>query len=699
MSSIRHLVDLEMDLPENAIIDGIWQEEVEVEGEEGLDFYPPDADMEDDEDDMDEGEEEDDEDEDEYDPEEEAEMFAEEHRISDSELADLQREAESRALEDLATQAELTSASTDNVTVRSEAVTAIIRRLLQAHGGSIRVSSARAAPASGGANDEEDPDEDEDEDAFYYNRWGPPRSAAKFFSPVAQPSKAGMDLLRSGEFGSVDLSLKKFRRKKTPLPRVLRDRELNGGAKTREQLGRTYVPNSHGTIVGLYGANVYSGQFSADSSFFYTCSQDFMLHVYDTTAPPSAQIQRPPYPQQRYRRWGVDDSEDHQTTMKTVKSMRGNPGSWTITDVDLSPDNERMIYSSITSTIYMAKTRDPTDEEQVPLHFHDRTSRRARGAWDDDGDFGIWSCRFSADGTEVVAGAGNRQDGLLFVYDLQAQRRVLKITAHEDDINSCCWADTASGNVLISASDDTFVKVWDRRSLSGGKPSGVLVGHTEGITNVAPKGDGRYVISNGKDQGLRLWDLRKMRSSQEFEAMPRAHYGIPDWDYRSGAYRTPRYLAHPQDCSVMTFRGHTVLRTLIRCHFSPAATTGSSYVYSGSADGKIHIWSLDGKIVQILDRAKALPISFDASSEAPPPASRRNNSGVIVRDVSWHSSEPVMMSSAWAGPRMASSVARHEWKGFGKNGMTLEDVLEKETAESAERSMPGAFASVMRHDY
>jgi hypothetical protein len=38
----------------------------------------------------------------------------------------------------------------------------------------------------------------------------------------------------------------------------------------------------------------------------------------------------------------------------------------------------------------------------------------------------------------------------------------------------------------------------DRRSLGGSrKPAGVLVGHTEGITNVSAKGDGRYVISNG----------------------------------------------------------------------------------------------------------------------------------------------------------------------------------------------------------
>lgn len=144
----------------------------------------------------------------------------------------------------------------------------------------------------------------------------------------------------------------------------------------------------------------------------------------------------------------------------------------------------------------MTNPHDPTSE-QIPIRFGS-ASRRAFGYGD---HFSLYSCRFSASGTEIIAG-GN---GEIFVYDLGAMRRTLQIDAHDDDINSCCWADTTSGNVLVSASDDTSLKVWDRRSLGGGgggreKPSGVLIGHTEGLTHVAPKGDGRYVISNGKDQ-------------------------------------------------------------------------------------------------------------------------------------------------------------------------------------------------------
>jgi len=364
--------------------------------------------------------------------------------------------------------------------------------------------------------------------------------------------------------------------------------------------------------------------------------------------------------------------------MKVINSIQARPGRWTISDVNLSPDNERMVYASISSTCYITSTTDPSPA-QIPIPFTDPPGTRNRNTslWGfDSGGYRIYSCRFSADGKEIIAG-GN---GQIFVYDLLANRRSVKIEAHKDDVNSCCWADTASGNVLVSASDDSFLKVWDRRSLGASqKPSGVLMGHTEGITYVSAKGDGRYVISNGKDQNLRLWDLRKMRTNHDLETVEDDFYGT-NFDYRYPHYPKPRYQAHPKDCSVMTYHGHAVLRTLIRCHFSPAETTGGQYIYSGSADGRVHIWSLDGRVVQVLDRAKTLPMSFDPS-EPELTESRGLDANVCVRDVSWHSQEPVLMSAGWESGRGGSRLARHEWKGLSKMGGSLEDYLEKQAQE------------------
>jgi WD repeat-containing protein 23 len=140
-------------------------------------------------------------------------------------------------------------------------------------------------------------------------------------------------------------------------------------------------------------------------------------------------------------------------------------------------------------------------------------------------------------------------------------------------------------------------------------------------------------------------------------------YGLRGWDYRNGRYRKPRYIAHPQDCSVMTYRGMRTLRTLIRCAFSPTSTTGGSYIYTGGyvrvasrwrynpttlndmlhcrrANGVIYIFALDGRIVQgkvsqvnpsdvqsltvpclaVLDRTQAIPLRQPDGSYSDPSA-------------------------------------------------------------------------------
>lgn len=55
-----------------------------------------------------------------------------------------------------------------------------------------------------------------------------------------------------------------------------------------------------------------------------------------------------------------------------------------------------------------------------------------------------------------------------------------------------------------------LIKVWDRRALNEKKPKpvGLLAGHIDGITYIDPKGDGRHLISNCKDQTIKLWDMR-----------------------------------------------------------------------------------------------------------------------------------------------------------------------------------------------
>lgn len=141
----------------------------------------------------------------------------------------------------------------------------------------------------------------------------------------------------------------------------------------------------------------------------------------------------------------------------------------------------------------------------------------------------------------------------------------------------------------------------------------------------------------------------------------------------------------------MTYRGHAVLRTLIRCHFSPVATTGQRYVYTGSSDGRIHIYSLDGRVVQVLDRAHSHPLIDRSSGSYNDPADlrlrthpRKGRTGYsppVVRDVSWAPYAPQLMSTAWEDRgAVEGSIALHEWA--GRPGEALEDRVERAGLEA-----------------
>ena len=77
--------------------------------------------------------------------------------------------------------------------------------------------------------------------------------------------------------------------------------------------------------------------------------------------------------------------------------------------------------------------------------------------------------------------------------------------------------------------------MWDRRAISSsGRPAGVFVGHAEGVTNIASKGDGLYLASNAKDQLLKIWDIRKALSpdSPSISTNPKQD---STFDYKYGA--------------------------------------------------------------------------------------------------------------------------------------------------------------------
>jgi WD repeat-containing protein 23 len=401
------------------------------------------------------------------------------------------------------------------------------------------------------------------------------------------------------------------------------------------------IPRSKADTIIHYPARCYSGQFSNDGNFFFSCGQDFKVRMYDTSNP------------YNWRYYKVVD----------------NPyGQWTITDASLSPDNKFLAYSSISRIVCLAPT-DPNDNSTPrTLDFSRMSSGSASMGHRGYSHFGIWSIRFSGDGREIVAGTGDRA---VYVFDIERNMSILRIPGHQDDVNAVCFGDTNSPHILYSGSDDTTLKVWDRRSMGDGRAAGVFLGHTEGLTYVDSKGDGRYIISNGKDQTAKLWDLRKVMPTSDFEKINVERY-TTGFEYRTNAFNYSDWSPHPHDSSLVTFRGHQVLRTLIRCHFSPPGSTDSRYVYSGSYDGKVYVWNLDATLKGVVDVASATEhLRTRERREYEDGFWGQSGFQTCVRDASWHPDVPMIagMSSPalfhLVGQLLIFIPVATSWNGWG----------------------------------
>ncbi|KAG0330683.1 hypothetical protein BG004_002039 [Podila humilis] len=420
--------------------------------------------------------------------------------------------------------------------------------------------------------DDDDADEDDETHQFFSAIFGEPsrlRSVLRL-----------METLNGGRHG---YSLSRREASPTPEPDNEKGREiLNSGDFGVVETAHSPVstPSSNVTrklwMRQLDPRSVNTTSFGevVYTSIFASCGQDFKLRIYRTAG----------------------------NKLIREKVVQGISGQWTITDHALSLDNDWIIYSSITPYVHLTRTAADAPDTHVQLDFSPE---------DDEGNVGV-------------------------IYDIESRTVLHSLGAHEDDVNSVCFAEPSSSQVIFSGSDDSTVKVWDRRSMrssGSGPPSGVLVGHTEGVTHVTSKGDNRYLASNGKDQKMLLWDLRMMHSNRDYRKLPR-NRGT-GFDYRMDDYYGSKSTKRQGDCSVMTFQGHSVLRTLIRCHFSPVQSTGQRYLYTGSADGQVAIYRLDGTLVKTLD----VNAAFKKHTRSP------RNMTYIARDVSWNPHCPSIISS------------------------------------------------------
>nr|XP_036873258.1 DDB1- and CUL4-associated factor 11 [Manis javanica] len=334
-----------------------------------------------------------------------------------------------------------------------------------------------------------------------------------------------------------------------------------------------FLPNDLG-FTDTYSQKAFCGIYSKDGQIFMSACQDQTIRLYDC----------------RFGRF------------HKFKSIKARDVGWSVLDVAFTPDGNHFLYSSWSDYIHICNIYGEGD------------THTALDLRPDERRFAVFSIAVSSDGREVLGGAN---DGCLYVFDREQNRRTLQIESHEDDVNAVAFADISS-QILFSGGDDAICKVWDRRTMreDDPKPVGALAGHQDGITFIDSKVGRKAGLHS---QAAKHWSLLKTGHTGE-SRLPNLGLSLHSWP----AWRK---LKLPGDSSLMTYRGHGVLHTLIRCRFSPTHSTGQQFIYSGCSTGKVVVYDLlSGHIVKKLTNHKA-----------------------CVRDVSWHPFEEKIVSSSWDG--------------------------------------------------
>ncbi|XP_030560024.1 DDB1- and CUL4-associated factor 11 isoform X1 [Drosophila novamexicana] len=353
-----------------------------------------------------------------------------------------------------------------------------------------------------------------------------------------------------------------------------------------------YIPNHRSMRLMSLDAKVFVTKFNKSGSKLLTACQNGFVRVYDGS----------------------------KGTYHLLNRINARDVQWSITDADFSPNGQHFAYSTWSRSFYIMSLNGSDDDCQW-IDVNETSSSRVA----------IFSLRYSPTGDKIIGGSNN---ATVIVGDVQTRATQILRTHRmpQTDVNAVCYVNNNDPNVIIAGCDDGLLKVYDLRtsfrSRSLSKCVVSFIGHFDGITYIDSRNDGYHVLSNSKDQSIKIWDMRQP-SNLRFRSNARQHQlAMTNWDYRWD--RVPREFYNPHkaldgDSSIMTYRGHRVSKTLLRAKFSPMEQTGQRFIYTGCATGRIIIYDvLTGKIQEAIEGHKN-----------------------VIRDLDWHPVRSEIVSSSW----------------------------------------------------
>jgi platelet-activating factor acetylhydrolase IB subunit alpha len=160
-------------------------------------------------------------------------------------------------------------------------------------------------------------------------------------------------------------------------------------------------------------------------------------------------------------------------------------------------------------------------------------------------------------------------------------KNIRTLTGHDHSVSAVRFVPSgaagspSSGNLLVSASRDKTLRIWD---VSTGYCVKTISGHSDWVRDVSPSFDGRFLLSAGHDQTARIWDA----SNGELKATLLGH----DHFIVCCVFAPPASYVH--------------LAAIAGLKKPPAASSSAEFVATGSRDKSIRIWDARGTLIKTL---------------------------------------------------------------------------------------------------
>jgi platelet-activating factor acetylhydrolase IB subunit alpha len=133
----------------------------------------------------------------------------------------------------------------------------------------------------------------------------------------------------------------------------------------------------------------------------------------------------------------------------------------------------------------------------------------------------------------------------------------------------------SSGNLLVSASRDKSLRIWD---VSTGYCVKTIRGHADWVRDVSPSFDGEYLVSAGNDNTARIWRT----TSGEPQATLLGHEH------------------HIECCVFAPPASYGYLATLAGQKKPPPPSSSAEFVATGARDKSIRLWDARGTLIKTL---------------------------------------------------------------------------------------------------